>query len=63
MELVLRKIILTKYLECFFKGSNKNSSAGLGLYIVKEAVNKLNGIIKIESVVGMGTKLIMQIPE
>ncbi|MEQ8414277.1 MAG: hybrid sensor histidine kinase/response regulator [Imperialibacter sp.] len=44
----------------FFKTSE--SGAGLGLYIVKETVGRLNGNITLDSEPGKGTKLTIQIP-
>ena len=35
---------------------------GLGLYIVKEAIEKLGGTVKVESQLGIGTKFIIFIP-
>ncbi len=53
---------LEKVFDMFFRGTEKNKGAGLGLYIVKEAVEKLNGKIAIESVVGQGTTFAIDLP-
>ena len=39
----------------FYRATDKNAGSGLGLYIVKEAVDKLNGSIKLVSREGEGT--------
>jgi signal transduction histidine kinase len=46
----------------FFRGNNPNSGSGIGLYIVKEAVSKLNGHISVESNRNIGTRFIIDIP-
>jgi len=45
----------------FFRGDYQKGS-GLGLYIAKEALEKMNGTIKMESVAGKGTNFIITIP-
>lgn len=52
----------SKVFEMFFRATEKNKGAGLGLYIVKEAVDKLKGEVKIESVIGKGTCFRITIP-
>lgn len=47
--------------EMFFV-TNKNKGTGLGLYIVKEAVETLKGSITVESKIHAGTKFIVTIP-
>src|SRR6185437_11776540 len=46
----------------FYRISNKSIGSGLGLYIVKETVEKLHGTIQFESEPGKGTKFIITIP-
>ena len=46
----------------FFRGTEKNDGAGLGLYIVKEAVEKLCGTIQLESQLGKGTVFSIELP-
>ena len=45
----------------FFRLSGKVSGSGIGLYIVQEIVQKLQGSIAIESQVGIGTSFIIQL--
>lgn len=46
----------------FYKASHLSKGAGLGLYIVKETVEKLHGEITVESEVGFGTVIRIRIP-
>lgn len=47
----------------FYRATDDGAGSGLGLYIVKEAIDKLNGNIRIDSTVGKGTRVQFQIPE
>ena len=47
----------------FYRATDDGAGSGLGLYIVKEAIDKLNGSIKIDSVEGQGTTVNLVIPE
>ncbi len=51
-----------KIFEMFFRASERNVGSGLGLYIVKEIIDKLNGTISFESTPGAGTTFIVRIP-
>lgn len=53
---------ITKVFDMFFRGTEKNKGAGLGLYIVKEAIEKLKGQVTIHSKVGMGTRFEIELP-
>ncbi|HEY0654530.1 MAG TPA: ATP-binding protein [Chryseosolibacter sp.] len=53
---------LDKVFDMFFRGTDKNKGAGLGLYIVKEAVDKLKGKVGIQSQVGKGTMFSLELP-
>jgi signal transduction histidine kinase len=48
--------------DMFFVTSHSNKGTGLGLYIVKETVERLKGKIMVESTLGAGTKFIVSIP-
>ena len=54
---------LDKVYKMFYRATDDGAGSGLGLYIVKEAMDKLNGSIKIESEVGRGTTVKLEIPE
>ena len=46
----------------FFRGTEKSKGSGLGLYIVKNAVEKLNGSIQVSSTLNEGTSFSVYIP-
>ncbi|MWB96214.1 sensor histidine kinase [Flavobacterium sp. GA093] len=52
-----------KIFDMFFRISRDSVGSGLGLYIVKEAVSKLEGEIKMQSNVGQGTTFSITIPK
>lgn len=53
---------LPKIFNMFFRATDRSEGAGLGLYIVKETIEKLNGSIRIESAVGEGTNFYIKLP-
>jgi signal transduction histidine kinase len=46
----------------FFRATSQSTGSGIGLYIVKEAVDKINGDITVDTAEGKGTKFIIRIP-
>ncbi len=52
---------LKKIFEMFFRISGDRDGTGIGLYIVKETVSKLNGTITVDSKEGMGTAFKVQL--
>lgn len=48
--------------EMFYRGTERSQGSGLGLYIVKEAVEKMYGKIHVESTEGVGTSFYVTIP-
>ncbi len=48
--------------EMFYRASANGSGSGLGLYIVKEAVQKIGGTIIVHSEYGKGTEFVVTIP-
>jgi signal transduction histidine kinase len=54
--------LLPKVCDMFFRANTEKDGSGLGLYIVKEAVDKLKGKIEITSVHGQGTVFTLHIP-
>ena len=53
---------IPKIFNMFYRASKQSIGSGLGLYIVKEIVNKLSGTIEIISRVGIGTTFVITIP-
>ncbi len=51
-----------KIFEMFYRVSKNSVGTGLGLYLVKEIVDKLEGKIEIESEVGRGTAFYINLP-
>lgn len=51
-----------KVFEMFYRGTERSQGSGLGLYIVKEAVDKMKGTIRVESTEGEGTSFFVTIP-
>src|SRR6185295_15698598 len=47
----------------FYRATDEGAGPGLGLYIVKETIHKLNGSLAIESKEGEGATVKFQIPE
>ena len=53
---------LSKIFDMFYRASKSSSGTGLGLYICKEIITKLNGEIKIKSKLNEGTTVYVSIP-
>jgi len=51
-----------KIFDMFFRATEKSEGAGLGLYIVKETIDKLGGQITTQSKVGIGTTFTIEVP-
>lgn len=50
---------LARIFEMFYKAHDRAHGTGLGLYIVKETLQRLNGDIKVESEYGIGTTFVV----
>ena len=48
--------------DMFFRGSDRSKGSGLGLFIVKETVNKLKGSISVKSEHAVGTTFEVRLP-
>ncbi|MFZ6001449.1 MAG: sensor histidine kinase [Bacteroidota bacterium] len=48
--------------QMFYRANASSKGSGLGLYIFKQTLRKLNGLVKVESVLGEGTKYFIQVP-
>jgi PAS domain S-box-containing protein len=51
-----------KIFDMFYRASANGSGSGLGLYIVKEAIQKIGGTIVVYSEYGKGTEFVVEIP-
>ncbi|MEN8249179.1 MAG: MFS domain-containing histidine kinase [Bacteroidota bacterium] len=49
--------------DMFFRASDASKGSGLGLYIVKETLEKLEGSIRFESKIKTGSKFIIELPQ
>ncbi len=58
----IQKEYLDKIFDMFFRATEKSEGSGLGMYIVKQAVDKLKGKISISSDYGKGTTINLVIP-
>lgn len=52
----------TKIFEMFYRGTEKSKGSGLGLYIVKETIEKMCGTVRVESTLGAGTSFFVMLP-
>jgi PAS domain S-box-containing protein len=48
--------------EMFYRASEQSEGSGLGLYIVKNAVDKLGGVVMVDSQLGQGTSFKIVLP-
>lgn len=53
---------LDQVFNMFYKASLQSTGAGLGLYIVKEGVEQLNGSVSLESEIGFGSVFKLRLP-
>jgi signal transduction histidine kinase len=53
---------LPKIFEMFYRASEKSQGSGLGLYIVKETLDKLSGNIQVKSTHGHGSIFSVEVP-
>lgn len=53
---------IDKIFEMFFRATDTSQGSGLGLYIVRQAVEKLQGSIEVESKKGKGTTFLIELP-
>ena len=48
--------------DMFYRGSDLSTGSGIGLYIVKETVEKLGGHVSLRTQLGLGTVFIIELP-
>jgi signal transduction histidine kinase len=54
--------VMDNIFNMFYRGTDVSDGSGLGLYIAKEMVSKMNGEISVSSQVEIGTVFTVQIP-
>jgi len=59
----IAKKYLNNVFDMFYRATEISEGSGLGMYIVKQALDKLNGNIRVESKLRVGTKIFIEIPE
>jgi signal transduction histidine kinase len=59
----IEKEHLPKVFDMFYRANTQTQGTGLGLFLVKESIEKLSGSIKIESEKNVGTTFIIEIPK
>ncbi|HEX8528700.1 MAG TPA: PAS domain-containing sensor histidine kinase [Cytophagales bacterium] len=52
----------TRLFQMFYRATDQASGSGLGLYIVKQSVEKMGGTIRLESRYGEGTSIFITLP-
>jgi signal transduction histidine kinase len=52
-----------KVFEMFYRAADSIQGSGLGLYILKEAVQKINGTVRVESELNKGCRFIITLPK
>ncbi len=53
---------LERIFEMFFRGTSKSEGAGLGMYIVKQTLDRMGGTVKVASVLNRGTTFEIKLP-
>lgn len=51
-----------KIFEMFYRASEQSQGSGLGLYIVRETLTRLNGTIQLKSALGQGSTFTLRLP-
>jgi signal transduction histidine kinase len=53
---------VSKIFDMFYQGNEKSDGSGLGLYIVKETLEKIQGEISVQSELGKGSEFKVMLP-
>jgi signal transduction histidine kinase len=54
---------LDKVFQMFFRANTESKGSGLGLYMVKEIAEKLKGTVSLQSELGKGTTIFIELPD
>lgn len=55
--------VVDNVFKMFFRGSTQSRGAGLGLYLVREALTRVQGTIELQSDLGKGTSIVVRLPK
>lgn len=58
----IKKEYAGKIFDMFYRATERSQGSGLGMYIVKQAVDKLKGTIQVKSTFGKGTTIKIMLP-
>ena len=58
----IEEALISKVFDMFFRATHKAEGTGIGLFIVREAVEKMNGHIKCSSILGKGSSFEIILP-
>jgi signal transduction histidine kinase len=58
----IQKEHMDKIFNMFYRATDRSQGSGLGMYIVKQAVEKVNGTISLKSSYGYGTEIKITLP-
>jgi signal transduction histidine kinase len=56
------KVSVNQVFDMFYRASDQSDGSGLGLYIVKNAIDKMGGEVTVESALGKGTTFRISLP-
>ena len=58
----IKEAHVPKVFDMFYRGTDRNNGAGLGLYIAKEAITKIGGQLSVTSTYGKGASVVVTLP-
>ncbi len=58
----IREEAISKLFNMFYRASENSKGSGLGLYILKNALDKLEGTVQVETAIGKGTVFTVVVP-
>jgi PAS domain S-box-containing protein len=58
----IEKELIPRMFDMFFRGTQLSEGSGMGLYIVKQTIDKMGGTISVESEPGIGTSFTLTLP-
>ncbi len=58
----IRRKYLSRIFDMFFRATEKSEGSGIGLYILREALEKIHGTVLVSSKWGTGTRFVIKMP-